>query len=364
MLREAKGHVDWRFVFLFRNGGTMLKAFQEEGSVIIISEEKKKRRSILESINAYILTKLHGNTNSREHKILNRIRLIYKPDLILSNTVTNYEILKIAKEEFSIPVVTYVHEGDRLLTINNFEAGVTYSLNASNSLIAVSRLVQTILESKFDQKNKVTYIPGATPTVNSQKYGSQQTVLPKGGRKMILACGYPNWHKGTDLFLHVASKVIESRKDVIFVWLGGNEADVGFGELKYDIEKKGLQGSVFLIPNQDNPESYIEQCELLLITSRDESFSLVTIEAGIRSKAILCFERSGGPCEIVNNDLRFIVSYANIDEMAARVLSLLDNDAERSSMQRYLSVRVTENYTLEKTVKPFIRVIENAILMN
>jgi glycosyltransferase involved in cell wall biosynthesis len=92
------------------------------------------------------------------------------------------------------------------------------------------------------------------------------------------------------------------------------------------------------------------------VLSRNESFSLVTLEAGLLKKPVLCFEGSGGSCEIVDFKKEFLVPYADTDAMCERINQLIEKPGLCTEMGNYLYERVVTNYTIEKSAHDLLAV--------
>lgn len=61
------------------------------------------------------------------------------------------------------------------------------------------------------------------------------------------------------------------------------------------------------------------------MTSREDSFPLVNLEAGIMKKPVLCFEDSGGSVEFVSNNCGVVSPYLDIEHMANKIVELYNN---------------------------------------
>ena len=364
ILKWIKQHSDFEFIFILQSGGELLLEYENIGPVFLWNKicSPEKNGISIKSLSTKVYRKLLSRDNLfYQEKFVEKLISKYNISLVVSNTVTNGHILKLIRKRIAANVITYVHEGERLLKANNNTGLVDYSLSISNRIISVSGVVKKVLTEKYNTADKVTIIPGAidisiVPDFAQVKF-LKETLVPANA-KVVMACGYAEWHKGIDLFIQVAKKVIETKQPVHFIWLGGNENDAGILQMQYDIEKLNLKDSITLISNKKNVIDYINFCDVFIVLSRDESFSLVTIEAGLLKKPVLCFDGTGGPCEIVDYDRRFIVPYASVDNMSTRISCLLENDFQRNEMGEYLHCRVINNYSIKKSARAFQDVIK------
>ena len=61
------------------------------------------------------------------------------------------------------------------------------------------------------------------------------------------------------------------------------------------------------------------------MTSREDPFPLVAIEAASLGKPIICFENASGIPELMDGKGGFVVPYMNIDEMMNKIIKLYEN---------------------------------------
>lgn len=363
LLQWIKKQSTLQFIFIMDSGGELLDEYKSMGEVFLLRNIKKPVYT-----NAPIkqfLTKAGRKIFNRDDQFyttafLKKLSQEHNIELVLSNTAINGIILGELKKVISAKIITYVHEGERLLDVNNHTGTVSRGLHVSDSIIAVSDSVKQVLINKFQIKIPIQIITGAID-INNTKINSS-AVLPEmehipSDKIKVMACGYPVWQKGTDYFIQIANKLCKSRSEVHFIWLGGNDTDEGFSQMAYDIEKLNLTKRVTLISTKHNALDYINCADIFLVLSRNESFSLVTAEAGFCNKPVLCFDIAGGPCEIVDFKPEFIVPYAAIDNMCERINLLSDNPALRLQMGTYLNERVKANYSIDKSAGELLGLI-------
>jgi glycosyltransferase involved in cell wall biosynthesis len=264
----------------------------------------------------------------------------------------------------SSKVIVYVHEGKRTLELFNHQGFVTYNLNAGDKIITVSEAVKKVLEKDFKVKQNIEIVPGGVDLNYLSKDSANSYLKKEGipsGSFIIMSCGWLDWHKGTDFFIQIAKILLVQNEKMHFVWIGGNLNDQEFKHMKFDIEKLNLSNRISIITSNSNAIDYIFSADIFLMLSREESFSLVTLEAGLAQKPVLCFQDSGGPTEIVNFDPRFIVPYADIIGMSKRIKDLSENENERQEMGKYLYNRIRDNYSIEKSASSLLNIINREL---
>ena len=108
-----------------------------------------------------------------------------------------------------------------------------------------------------------------------------------------------------------------------FLWVGGENSGKNYGKLWHDITCSGMEEYVRFLGVQVNPLQYFAMCDVFVMISREEPFGLVCIEAASCGRPVICFDKSGGPQEFVENDCGYVVPYLDMETMATRVLELL-----------------------------------------
>jgi glycosyltransferase involved in cell wall biosynthesis len=111
---------------------------------------------------------------------------------------------------------------------------------------------------------------------------------------------------------------------------------VGDGPLKpairEEIERTGLSSLCHVLPFQDDIRPVLQAADLLVLTSREESFGLVLVEAGAWGKPVVA-TRSQGPAEIVlEGQTGFLVDQDDVPALAARIDQLLSDPQLRGRM--------------------------------
>ena len=148
---------------------------------------------------------------------------------------------------------------------------------------------------------------------------SEEIKSKKSKSFMVGGCGALGWRKGSDLFLRVADELINKLqvKDIYFEWFGVKNNSIGLLQFKEEIKKLGLEKFVKAVPFEINSYDFMQRISLFLMTSREDPFPLVNLEAGLYGSPILCFRESGGSEEIAIKENIF--KFSDTFSMAKRV---------------------------------------------
>jgi len=128
--------------------------------------------------------------------------------------------------------------------------------------------------------------------------------------------------KNHDLFLDVASKLIEAHHNFHFLI-------VGDGELRREVEDKvrsrGLSGKVHFAGWISNPADIYSNIDILLLTSKNEGTPVAVIEAMFFKKPVIA-SAVGGVLDIIEHEKNgFIVDSFNPDDFIKFILQIKDN---------------------------------------
>jgi glycosyltransferase involved in cell wall biosynthesis len=368
-LKWLKRNSDFKFVVILHEGGELLDEFHDLCDVYlwpyILSPGVKsdKRGFLIQGLK----TVLRSWKKLVCSLFVIKLRFKYSVKLIYSNTARNGYILYIIRKFIYSKIILYVHEGERTLTLFNANGLVNYSIKISDIILTVSESVKQTLQNKYGVLQNIIVIPGGIEASNSFTEFNRSLLRNEGigdDKQIIMCCGWLDWHKGTDLFIQIASSLSELNKNLTFVWIGGQATDLEYKHMKFDIDKLDLSDSVKIITSKPNAIDYISCADIFLMLSREESFSIVTLEAGLAKKPVLCFDSTGGPLEIVDFDQRFIVPYLDIKKMCERIMEILHDKDQQSQMGNYLYNRVVDNYSIEKCASSILEVLKQELVLN
>lgn len=367
-LKWFKANTNISFQILLKNGGELKSEFEAIAPVAIFNPESNKRNLV-----SRILKRLGWNlVQNKIHLMRLKTRLSQANiGLIYSNTVTNGKVLEFLST-LECPVISHVHELEWTIRyyagLDNFKQ----VKNHTRQYIAVSEVVKNnlignhdILEDKID--NIYGFIPQYSDSLltsrHTRKSICQQLNIPQEA-KIVCASGNTSWRKGTDLFIQLASAVAQKYFDhpVYFLWIGGETEGSRFGELWHDIQNLGLEKYIRFLGVKPNPLDYFAACDVFAMVSREDPFPLVCLEAASVGKPIVCFDKAGGAKEFVEDDCGFVVSYLDVETMAAKILHLFNSPELCESLGQRAQQKVREQHDIEVTAPKILKVIENLLL--
>jgi glycosyltransferase involved in cell wall biosynthesis len=366
-LRWFKASTDNSFEILLGRGGELEKDFaalaptdvfynEGEGSEIVQKHQfirRITRRLGINNPGARIRRKLAGSN----------IGLIY------SNTSTNGNILQ-ALSFLDCPVISHIHELEYSLKERSDK--LDYVLKRSVHFIACAQAVKDHLVSRYSvpaEKVSVIYEFLASPLIDKLNAATSRKLLRRElsvdeDAFIVGSAGTRHWRKGPDLFIQLADRV-RSKMDgpIHFAWLGGGDQTQQHA-IDHDIKKAGLGTSVHFLDAKPNPLDYFADFDLFALTSREDPFPLVCLEAASLVKPVLCFDKAGGEPEFVEKDCGFVVPSVDVDAMADRVIELYNNRELLRQLGQNAAKKVRARHKLEDNAPKIFAVIKKYLKSN
>jgi len=106
---------------------------------------------------------------------------------------------------------------------------------------------------------------------------------------------------------------------------------------------------------------YFAAADVFALTSREDPYPLVCLEAAALAKPIICFADAGGMPEFVEEDCGFVVPYLDVEAMADRVIALLDSAECRLTMGANARRKVAERHDISVSAPRIMEIIERTI---
>jgi glycosyltransferase involved in cell wall biosynthesis len=165
----------------------------------------------------------------------------------------------------------------------------------------------------------------------------------------VVAVGTPVWRKGPDLFVEVARQ-LTSRvvgRAVLFMWLGADTA-AGHPDLTgplEDVERLGLRNVVTFVPPTDRVFDHLKLADAFVLTSREDAFPLVCLEAGSVGLPIVCFDAGGIP-GLVGDDAGVVVPFPRLGAMADALAGLAAEPQRAAELGQAAARRVRAEHDI------------------
>jgi glycosyltransferase involved in cell wall biosynthesis len=275
-----------------------------------------------------------------------------KFNLIYVNSVASAEML--AHLPFpKLPVLCHVHELDgaiRLVGIHN----IATLQRRDARYIAVSQSVASNLVERYDiAADRISVLYGFVPVPdagegieNAARRRIRDTLGISESAHMFIGCGGIEPRKGTDLFLSIAKGVFERvpAGQAHFVWVGGSRAATA--QMVRELAPQGLNRYFHLVEATPDVIPYFQAANTFILSSREDPFPLVMLEAALCGRPILCFGQSGGGPEFVENDAGFVAPELKVDAIINKAVEIISDPHLCEGLGAVAREKVLRHYSL------------------
>lgn len=302
-----------------------------------------------------------GFARAAEKRDVRRFAGGCSPAVIYVNSLTTENSRLVALLGMRVPVLMWVHELEWFM---QRQAGPNLPavLSQATRFIACSNAVrENLIRHHEIAPDRIDTVHEGIPVVGVEAQRSREEILQELGLPndavLVIASGLLYWGKGADLFVQLAAGVCRRRPNTYFAWIGQASPEQIL-QFTHDIHLAGLGGRVRHTGAVSRPTDYFAAADAFVLTSREDSFPLVCLEAAALGKPIVCFADAGGMPEFVESDCGFVVPYLDIGAMAERVIFLLDSRECRLRMGEAARRKVAQHYDINVTAPRIMNIIE------
>ncbi len=241
-----------------------------------------------------------------------------------------------------VPFITTLHGTDITLVGKDpsFEPVVTFSINASDGVTAVSESLRNDTYNEFDIQNEIAVIPNFIDLDRFKK-------LPKDHFKIAIC---PN---GEKLLMHTSNfRKVKRIEDVVKVFHLVNQRIpsklllVGDGPERTSIEmlcrELGVQNDVRFLGKLDVIEEVLSLADLFLLVSEKESFGLAALEAMACEVPIISSNAGGIPEVNINGVTGYVSEIGDVEDMANNAVHILESDERLATFKKNALNRAKE----------------------
>jgi glycosyltransferase involved in cell wall biosynthesis len=145
--------------------------------------------------------------------------------------------------------------------------------------------------------------------------------------KLMLGAGYGDLRKGFDLFLQAWRAACRHAIPAAFCWIGDLDPTLR-GYLEPEIAAAEATGRFHLPGRQEDPAPYFAAADVFLLTSREDPYPSVALEALSAGLAVIAFAESGGiPGLLAETEGGTSVAMGDADAMARAAWLAADGEA-------------------------------------
>ncbi|WP_304234550.1 glycosyltransferase family 4 protein [Jiulongibacter sediminis] len=304
------------------------------------------------------MSKLFGG--NPEDSIMSYIRVRYQRsdiDLIYANTIACAGLATIAKKALEVPLISHIHELQFSLDMYADTEDKQRLFELSDGVIACSQAVaDNLIANNGVNQNKIevihSFIDNERVIEVIENSNSEQIFeefqLPQD-QFLVGACGNAEWRKGLDIFINIAQEASQKLNSVHFVWIGVKPEGDYYDQVMYDVRKMGIENQITFIPPTPKAVEIINTLDAFLVSSREDPFPLVMLEAALCEKPILGFENSGGCSEFVKDKAGLLAKYMHISGVVDNLKTFIENEQLRKEKGETGKRQILELYNFEQS---------------
>ncbi len=307
-------------ILLYR-GGRLEDEFRKIAPTFVLKGSKynKQRNIVLRTVN-YLEFRI------RKARFMKQVK---DADLIFMNTIA-VGILAKAFHRLHIPLVVYVHELPSVIEILNKKGHVDLALQSARFLAVPSQAVadnlvshHRIASSKIITLDYYFPKPGEPSSSKAAMRDSFCNAfgIPKD-KFFVVGMGTATKRKGIDIFLDCCYEAARLDRDIFFVWIGDFEDPQTKEASMTKITQSGMDKYVKLTGSIPHSPFTLFPFDLFVLTSREDPYPLVIIEAAYVRLPAICFQGSGGAAEFVAPDCGWTVPDFSALAMAKKIVEL------------------------------------------
>ena len=271
-----------------------------------------------------------------------------------------------------LPVVLFAHELGMSAEMYTDRADLTFLLKKSNHLIAVAQAVADhyIRHYHYPAQAVSIFTLIDHQRIDNQLRAAQRNLLAQDFQVpdeavVIGGCGNAEWRKGNDIFNWIARSVLPKTAPfpVYFVWVGAGPQHEIYQLIRSDIDRMGLSDRIILIPPTPRALDYISRFDMLLLSSREDPYPLVVMEAALNETPTVGFAGAGGAPELIENDAGYVVPYMDISAASEALIELVRDSALRKEMGRKARQKVLERHNTADSVQKVKAIIQKYLIL-
>jgi glycosyltransferase involved in cell wall biosynthesis len=144
------------------------------------------------------------------------------------------------------------------------------------------------------------------------------------------------------------------------MWVGGEASEPSAIEFDHEVRALGLEGRCVRVPSTAEVMEFYAGMDIFALTSREDPFPLVMLEAGACGVPVVCFDQTGGGPEFVAHDAGLIAPYLDLPTFADHLEKLLHDRELRKRFGEAASKRALE-FTVETQAPKLLRALERSL---
>jgi len=265
----------------------------------------------------------------------------------------------LAEDGVALPVVTTLHGTDITLIGQDpsFAPVVTWSINQSDGVTAVSNYLRQETYDHFDVTDGIEVIPNFIDTDRFHRQDKEhfKQALCPNGEKVIVHVSNFRPVKNTKQVVDIFHRVRESYPDVKLLLVGDGPERVPTERKARDL---GVFEDVRFLGKQDPIEEILSIADIFLMPSDSETFGLAALEAMACRVPTVVSDVGGLPELVVDEETGHLCPVGDVEAFSDRILALLHDEDLHDRMAQAARARAEDTFDIDTVVPTYERYYE------
>ena len=230
------------------------------------------------------------------------------------------------EQGINIPIVTTLHGTDITLIGKDptFEPVVSYSINHSDAVTAVSESLKQDTYKNFNIQKNIEVIPNFIDFSRFKKHKKdhfKKAIAPNNEFILVHTSNFRKVKRIEDV-VKIFKQVHQTLPSKLLL--------IGDGPERTNIEMLARELGVFdkitFLGKQEQIEEILSVCDLFLLTSETESFGLAALEAMACEVPVISTNTGGIPEVNIDGETGFTSQVGDVEGMSKNAIKLLQNE--------------------------------------
>jgi len=259
-----------------------------------------------------------------------------------------------------VPVITTLHGTDITLVGRDpsFEPVVTFSINESDGVTAVSESLKNDTYAEFEILSNIEVIPNFIDLERFKKQPKEHfklAICPSGEKLLMHTSNFRKVKRIEDI-IRIFAKVQKQIPSKLLLVGDGPERS-GIEALCRDL---GVYQDVRFLGKLDTIEEALSLADLFLLTSEKESFGLAALEAMACEVPVISSNAGGIPEVNIHGETGFVSQVGDIDDMVKNAVAILSDPVLHKKMKKNALERAQE-FDIKKILPLYERYYEKIV---
>ena len=231
-------------------------------------------------------------------------------------------------------VVSLIHELPSVLSGFNLQDHAHCIAEHADMIVFPAQQVQEGFEQfighslyKARVRPQGVYLPSLLRKGESKNVLSRQVRSELGiseDATIIMCAGYADYRKGFDYFVQSCTDLMTQRDNIYALWVG--HMDQAFADQSMEYARQhGLENNFLFTGLVDDPRKYYAAATVYALTSREDPFPSVVMEALDALTPVVAFKDSGGFENLLKRNCGLLVEKGHITAYTDALCHIVDN---------------------------------------